>query len=59
MPKLVFEWEGRADSDWFTVLVDEKQVFRGHPQNFFYEFSHYADKYGFANVEERVVLKNG
>lgn len=47
-------WHGRKDSDWFEVWVGETRIFMGHPQDFWYEFTWYAKKYGLLDVTEEV-----
>ncbi len=56
-----FVWYDYVGSDWFEVhAIDQNKgtpeecIFTGHPQDFFYEFSHYMKKYGLMDVTDEV-----
>jgi hypothetical protein len=59
-----FVWHEYEGSDWFEVYAldqtkgREALIFRGHPQDFFYEFSYYMKKYGLMDVTHEVLSKD-
>jgi hypothetical protein len=65
MKKLHLKWTAYEGSDWFEVYVedhrsaDSERIFVGHPEDFWYEFGHYARKHDLLDVTEEVADDEG